>query len=85
MRSVLIATLSALATLAAVSISSAQDNKIVKGPNNKGPQRDVTVTGAPVDAPYGGLTPKEHVAIPYHPCREAQGWVNGKLVCDNRY
>jgi hypothetical protein len=80
MRTALIATMSALATLAAISIALAADNKVVKAP-----QPDVTPTGAPPDAPYGGLTPKEHVAIPYQPCINAKGWVNGKLVCDNRY
>jgi hypothetical protein len=79
MRTALIATMSALATLAAISIASAADNKPVKAP-----QPDVTVTAAPAEAPYGGLTPKEHVAIPYQPCIDAKGWRNGKLVCDNR-
>jgi hypothetical protein len=68
-----------LATLAAISIASAADNKTVKAP-----QPDVTTTGAAPRAPYGGLTPKEHDAIPYQPCIDAKGWVNGKLVCDNR-
>jgi hypothetical protein len=79
MRTALIATMSALATLAAISITLAADNKVVKAP-----QPDVNATGAPPDAPYGGLTPKEHVAIPYQPCIDAKGWKNGKLVCDNR-
>jgi hypothetical protein len=68
-----------VANLAAISIASAADNKAVKAP-----QPDVKATGAPSDAPYGGLTPKEHVAIPYQPCIDAKGWKNGKLVCDNR-
>ena len=80
MRTAMIATMSALATLAAISITLAADNKAVKAP-----QPDVKATAAPPDAPYGGLTPKEHVAIPYQPCINARGWVNGKLVCDNRY
>jgi hypothetical protein len=64
-----------VATLAAISIASAADNKAVKAP-----QPDVTTTGAAPQAPYGGLTPKEHDAIPYQPCIDAKGWVNGKLV-----
>jgi hypothetical protein len=68
-----------VATLAAISIASAADNKAVKAP-----QPDVTATAAPAEAPYGGLTPKEHVAIPYQPCVDAKGWRNGRLVCDNR-
>jgi hypothetical protein len=79
MRTALIATMSALATLAAISIASAADNKAVKAA-----QPNVKAAGAPPDAPYGGLTPKEHVAIPYQPCIDAKGWKNGKLVCDNR-
>jgi hypothetical protein len=68
-----------VATLTAISIASAADNKPVKAP-----QPDVTATAAPAEAPYGGLTPKEHVAIPYQPCVDAKGWRNGRLVCDNR-
>jgi hypothetical protein len=72
-------------TLAAVSTASAQDTKGVKSQSPKASQGEVTNTGAPVDAPYGGLTPKQHAAITYHPCRDAKGWKDGKLVCDNRY
>jgi hypothetical protein len=79
MRTVLIATMSALGTLAAIPIALAADNKPVKAP-----QPVVTATGAQRDAPYGGLTREEHIAIPYQPCIDAKGWVNGKLVCDNR-
>jgi hypothetical protein len=79
MRPALIATVSALAILAAVSIAFAGDNK-----NTKDPSREAT-NPAPAAAPYGGLTPKEHADIPYQPCREALGWVNGRLRCDNRY
>jgi hypothetical protein len=68
-----------VATLTAISIALAADNKVVKAP-----QPDVKATGAQRDAPYGGLTREEHIAIPYHPCIEPKGWVNGKLVCDNR-
>ena len=81
MRSAIIAILSAVVTWAAVSTASAQDTK----QSLKAPQGDVTGTGASSDAPYGGLTAKEHLTIPYHPCREAKGWKNGRLVCDNRY
>jgi hypothetical protein len=66
-----------VATLAATSIAFAAGNEPVKASQPK-------ATGAPTDAPYGGLTPKEHVAIPYQPCIDAKGWKNGRLVCDNR-
>jgi hypothetical protein len=68
-----------VATLAAISIASAADNKAVKAP-----RPDVTATVAPPDAPHGGITPKQHDAIPYQTCIDAKGWVNGRLVCDNR-
>jgi hypothetical protein len=68
-----------VATLAAISIASAADNKAVKAP-----QPDVTATGAPPDAPHGGITREQHDAIPYQPCIDPKGWRNGKLVCDNR-
>jgi hypothetical protein len=79
MRFALIATLTALATLTAVSIAAAADNKDTKAPSRE------TTNSIPADAPYGGLTPKEHAAIRYQPCRDALGWVNGRLRCDNRY
>jgi hypothetical protein len=31
-----------------------------------------------------GISPQQQAAIPYHPCVEALGWVNGRLRCDNR-
>jgi hypothetical protein len=30
-----------------------------------------------------GLTAEQENAIPYHPCVEALGWVNGRLSCRN--
>lgn len=54
MRFALIATLSTLASLAVVSIASAEETTVLK------PGREVTIAKPPADAPYGGLTPKEH-------------------------
>jgi hypothetical protein len=31
-----------------------------------------------------GISPQQQAKIPYHPCVEALGWVNGRLRCDNR-
>jgi hypothetical protein len=77
MRFALITTLSTLTILAAVSIASAE--KVLK------PGREVTIAKPPADAPYGGLTPKEHASIPYQPCIDpSPRWVNGRLQCDNR-
>ena len=77
MRPALIATVSALAILAAVSIASAGDNKNTKDPSGQTDESSRSIRR--------NLTPKEHVDIPYQPCREALGWVNGRLRCDNRY
>jgi hypothetical protein len=84
MRLKVVITLISFATLAAVSIAFAEDKKAIA--NNKvvkyDTEREVTTTG-PVDAPYGGITRKEHDAIEYQPCLQALGWDNGKLRCNN--
>jgi hypothetical protein len=85
MRPELFVTLLTFAALAIVPIASAEDKKDIKENNRSikyDSQREVVTTG-PVDAPYGGLTPKEHYAIPYQPCLHAVGWENGKLRCNN--
>jgi hypothetical protein len=78
MKTLLASSALVVATLAAISIASAADNKAVKAPP------DATATVAPPDAPHGGITREQHDAIPYQPCVDAKGWRNGKLVCDNR-
>ena len=78
MRFALIGTLSVITILAAPSIASAEE-KVLK------PGREVTIAKPPTDAPYGGLTPKEHASIPYQPCIDpSPKWVNGRIQCDNR-
>jgi hypothetical protein len=32
-----------------------------------------------------GISPQQQAKIPYIPCTEAVGWVNGRLRCNNRY
>jgi hypothetical protein len=90
MRSALTATLSVVATLAMISIASAEDNKDIQKPADDDtvlkPRREDTITKHPADAPYGGPTLEQHTAIPYHPCRDpSPKWLNGRLRCDNRY
>jgi hypothetical protein len=76
MRSAIIATLSVLVTLATVSVASAQNDQSVAKPGRETP--------AASNNPSGITVEKEN-AVPYHPCTEAYGWVNGRLRCDNRY
>jgi hypothetical protein len=84
MRYASIAVMCALATLAIVSTAIAADQKGVKK------QSSETTSSIPANNPsYGdnqpGLTIQQENKIPYQPCREALGWVNGRLRCDNRY
>jgi hypothetical protein len=79
MRSTIIAALSALATLAMASIVSAQDDPCGSGPSRITTNQTPTVS----DNANGGLTVEQESAIPYRPCMEARGWVNGHLVCSN--
>lgn len=79
MRSAIIAALSALATLAMVSIVSAQNDQGASGPSR------VTTNQTPtVGDNANGLTVEQEKAIPYRPCMEAYGWVNGRLRCGNK-
>jgi hypothetical protein len=84
MRHASIAVVSALVTLAIVSTAIAADQKSVKKQSNE------TTSSISANNPsYGvnqpGLTIQQEAKIPYQPCREALGWVNGRLRCDNRY
>jgi hypothetical protein len=75
MRFTIIAALSALATLAMASIVCAKDDQGASGPTKQTP----TVS----DNAHGGPTVEQEKAIPYRPCMEARGWVNGHLRCHN--
>lgn len=79
MRSTIIAALSALATLAMASIVYAQDDQGASGQSRMITKQTSTVS----DKANGGPTTEQENAIPYHPCMEADGWVNGRLRCDN--
>jgi hypothetical protein len=74
MRCTFVAALSALATLAMVSIVSAQNDQGASG------QSGVTTNQTPT---ANGPTAAQENAIPYRPCMEALGWVDGRLVCRN--
>lgn len=82
MRYVALVALWALAILASVSIAVAADRKDTKK------QSSESTSSIPTTEPtYGenqpGLTIQQENAVPYHPCREALGWVNGRLRCNN--
>ncbi len=77
MRSAIIAALSALAALAMISVvATAQTDQRVSNPSFGPANQAATSDGS-------GLTAEEEGKIPYHPCTEAIGWVNGRLQCRN--
>ena len=87
MRSAIAVALSALVTLAAVPVASAQNDQRVSAPPRAttNPALPVRDEAPPVvsDDNANGLTKEQEIAIPYHPCIQATGWVNGHLRCNN--
>ena len=84
MRYVIIAALSASAAVAMISVACAQNDQKA----SRQPRSAPTASDKPSDATVGnnpGITVQQENAVPYTACREAQGWVNGRLKCDNRY
>lgn len=77
MRSLLVATLSALVFLAIVSAAIAEGSKETTESSR------TTNSGTTVSDNVPGITVEQQRAVPYHPCREALGWVNGRLRCNN--
>jgi hypothetical protein len=75
MRSAIIAALSALVALAMVSAAFAQTDQGIR--TNHPIARDKDNSQA------SGLTTEQEDAVPYRPCMEALGWVNGRLRCSN--
>jgi hypothetical protein len=74
----------ALATLATASVAVAAERKDVKK------QSPETTHSIPANSPSDGenepgMTIQQENKIRYRPCREALGWVNGRLRCDNSY
>ena len=80
MRSMIFAALVAATT---ISVASAEDLSTQAPPQAPPPKAPQAV--APVTADQTpGISPQQQAKIPYHPCVEALGWVNGRLRCDNR-
>jgi hypothetical protein len=78
---IIVVILSAVATLATVSIASAQNDQRVS-------DRPRATTNAPAAAKNAATkdatsltTLEQEIAMPYRPCINARGWVNGRLVC----
>jgi hypothetical protein len=87
MRYAIAAALSALVTLATVSVASAQNDQKVSAPSrattNPVPKVRDNAPPAVGDNNANVLTREQEIAIPYRPCIQAIGWVNGHLVCNN--
>jgi hypothetical protein len=83
MRSLLIAALSATAIVAMASAAIAEMDQSTRDPAGAGqgasPKRVSPNSGENVP----GITAEQEHAIPYHPCVEANDWVNGRLRCNN--
>ncbi len=93
MRTAIVSTLSAAATLAMLSIASAQsDQRVSDRPRTTtnapaATKNSATKNNAPKDTPTddtNALTPEQEIAIPYRACINARGLVNGRLVCDDK-
>lgn len=83
MRSAIIAALSVLATLAIMPVvATAQIDQRVANPSYE-PANHAPMVGNENSSDGTALTPEQEDKIPYHPCKEAVGWVNGRLQCRN--
>jgi len=82
MRLAIIAPLSVLAALAIMPVvATAQTGQSVANPTYE-PANHATMVGNE-NSDGTGLTAEQEGKIPYHPCKEALGWVNGRLQCRN--
>ena len=84
MRYIIVTALSASAAVAMISVACAQNDQKA----SRQPQSAPIASEKPSDATVGnspGITVQQENAVPYTACREAQGWVNGRLKCDNKY
>jgi hypothetical protein len=83
MRSAIIATLSVLATLAVMpAVATAQNDQNVANPSYE-PANHAPMVRDENNSDGTARTPEQEGKIPYHPCKEALGWVNGRLQCRN--
>ena len=78
MRSMIFAALVAATT---ISVASAEDVSTPSPP----PTPPQVVAPVKTTDQTPGISVQQQAAIPYHPCVEALGWVNGRLRCNNRY
>jgi hypothetical protein len=83
MRSAIISAVSALAALAMMSVvATAQIDQSVANPSYE-PANHAPMVGDKNSSDGTGLNAEQEGKIPYHPCTEALGWVNGRLQCRN--
>lgn len=81
MRSAIIAALSVLAALAIMPVvATAQIDQRAANPSYEPAN---PMVGEQNSSDYPGLTAEQEAKIPYQPCKEALGWVNGRLQCRN--
>jgi hypothetical protein len=85
-RFAIISTLVAAATLATVSIASAQNDPRVSDPprattNAPAATKNAAAKDAATNDAKGLTTLEQGIAVPYRACINARGWVNGRLLC----
>ena len=87
MRYAIAAALSALVIFATVSVASAQNPQRVPAPpratTNPAPTVRDNAPRVVRDDNANGFNLEQENAIPYRPCIEATGWVNGHLRCND--
>jgi hypothetical protein len=83
MRPLLIAALSATAFVAMASSAIAEMDQSTRDPAGAGQGASRTHAGPNNGENVPGIIAEQERAIPYHPCVEANDWVNGRLRCNN--
>jgi hypothetical protein len=83
MRSLLIAALSATAFAAMASAAIAEMDQSTRDPAGASLGASPKHAGPNNGENVPGITAEQERAIPYHPCVEANDWVNGRLRCNN--
>lgn len=83
MRSLLIAALSATAFVAMASAAIAEMDQFTRDPAGVGQGASPKHASPNSGENVPGITAEQESVIPYHPCVEANDWVNGRLRCNN--
>jgi hypothetical protein len=87
MRLAIIIASAAVVTLAMTSTVPAQN--VQREPLPKTAPAAATTNAGTKDIATGSvpglITPEQEIAIPYHACLNARGWVNGRLVCSESF